>query len=86
MPIKIIEETRNNICVIEMKEGQVAEIVSHDSIASCKGQIVLRYGQSLVPVGEPKVEKWVGMFNDPHSIGENFKVRILPPGTKFEIL
>lgn len=77
------EEQRPGICMHDMKDGDIGEIVSWDHKFYI-GRIVQRCGQYLISVGLSSGNGWGEVFNTPRK--ENRRVRILEPGEVLEIV
>lgn len=86
MAIKLSEKTpRNMVCVDEMKDGQIAEIIQW-RVAEYAGGIVQRYSNNLVVIGAnwgKSLFSWTDYFGNKHP--NNF-VRILRDGEQLTVV
>lgn len=71
--------------VKEMKDGQIATIVSWERSGVYVGQVVQRFGNHLVTLGEPIQCAWEDLFLHKDASFNLCFVEILPKGTKLEI-
>lgn len=77
MPVKLKND--DSIPVKQMADGQIGVIVScpHNEYL---GRVVQRYSGSLVCIGRECGHSWSSVSGN-----DDFRVRILPPGTLLEI-
>ena len=80
--MKIINQVPNVISMSNMRDGDIAVIVSW-SDNSHKGEIVQRYKNNLIRLGRPAGQGWGDVFERPFT--QNPLVAILPVGTQLEI-
>jgi len=78
--MKILNETTNDIYVGELKDGQIGIITEWGRHTQYIGRIIQRYKDSLVVLGEQSENGWYSI-----PIDNDYRVRILPKGTKLEI-
>ena len=81
MPVKLEGEWDSSINAQDMRKGQLAVIVSWggDGKGSpCVGNIVQRYGESLVHIGKPRGDCWPNFFARGHQ--DRCRVRVIPNG------
>ena len=86
--MKIISEPKDeSISAYDMEDGQVAVIVKWNSIDNfAVGCIVKRYGKSMVDLKGGFDDSWPEFFtNKDPRYRDNFKVRLLKPGTVVEL-
>jgi hypothetical protein len=81
MPIKLLEETNGDANIAEMEDGDIAIITKWDNPHDHCGEIVQRYKDDLISLGEPWGQSWSPFFT--HTIPIACRVRILPKGTTF---
>jgi hypothetical protein len=83
--LKLVEKKDvNEIHVNEMKDGDVAVIVSW-SRQECIGRIVQRYRNYLLVLGANSGMSWGEIFSFPKPVNSECRVRILPKGTLLEV-
>lgn len=73
-------------CLLDMKDGDMAEVVNWHDTELEPGDIIQRYGDIIIPVGQPKGKSYSNLFNPPVSkVCQSNKVRILQKGTLIEL-
>lgn len=87
--MKVLTEPRFEIHVSEMKDGDIAVIVSWKHVNN-KDTIVQRCGDDLISLGKGLSSKWAGVFAFGESrltkgASPHCQVRVLPPGTTIEV-
>lgn len=78
----------NIIPVGELKDGQLAEVISWDEYEDCIGTIVQRFENHLISVGEPWHKAWSNFYLghiNAKFLTNKFTVRILSPGELLEV-
>jgi hypothetical protein len=78
------EKDVNEIHVNEMKDGDVAVIISWSS-HEYVGRVVQRYGNYLLVLGANSGLGWGETFSSPRPLRPECRVRILPKGTLLEV-
>ena len=81
--IKVTNSPDNSIHVLDMEDGQVAEILSDSRPYS--GVVVQRYKERLIALGKHSGEGWPNLFEAKRENILDFRVRILPKGTTLTI-
>lgn len=77
--LRITSESMSDIPVSEMMDGQLATITTPAEVC---GMVVQRFGNAIVPLGCSINFAWENV-----NAGRlTFRVRILPPGTKLEVV
>lgn len=79
MSVKILRpQCLPGICVNDMKDGQLAEILRWPTQPSRVGEAVQRHGKAanatLIPIGQPSENSWPQVFAERH---ETCRVRLL---------
>lgn len=82
--VKLNKEKGNFINVLDMQDGQIAEIVNW-AVGTYIGTVVQRYEDSLITVGKYSRESWSNYFKRKSCHKDN-KVRILEKGETITIL
>ena len=77
------EEQKPGICVYDMKDGDIGEIVDWP-IEQYIGRIVQRYKNCLLIVGQDSRKGWSEIFDRPHD--NHCRIRLLQPGEMLEII
>ena len=84
--LRLKKSLKDDIPVSAMKDGDIAVIIKwgHTSGMEHIGEVVQRYGNSLISLGQGSSHCW------PDSVhrwadSDNLRVRILPPGTELVI-
>lgn len=73
-------------CLADMKDGDVAEILSWHNGDMEPGDVIQRYGDIVIPIGMPVGESYTSLFAAPISaVCFSNKVRILPKGTLIKL-
>ena len=80
--MKIHTEATTDICVNEMKDGDVAVITKWESYYKNVGTIVQRYQSIIIALGQDSGSCWTSVLNTVHP---DCRVRILPKGTLIEV-
>lgn len=87
MPLVIIDESNeNDIPLRDMRDGQIGIITKWTE--DYEGQIAQRYADSLFILGSGVSEAgWTNIFKNSLIMNDvqGYRVRILPPGTKFKL-
>jgi len=78
--MKLHKKVEHTISVLDMKDGQVAEIVEWPAKQNI-GRIIQRYKDVWITLGKPSRQAFILG----EGVDENWLVRILPPGTLLEI-
>lgn len=73
-------------CLADMKDGDVAEILSwHDNDLQ-PGDVIQRYGDIIIPIGMYKGKSYTNLFvASASAVCHSNKVTILPKGTLIEL-
>jgi hypothetical protein len=87
MALKIYEDSyEDDILLNEMRDGQIGIITNWDQNPKYYiKRIVQRYKDDLITLGENSSNSFEGIFNNT-SLNNNYRVKILPPGTKFKLV
>lgn len=73
-------------CLADMKDGDVAEILSWHNGDMEPGDVIQRYGDIVIPIGMPVGESYTSLFAAPISaVCFSNKVKILPKGTLIKL-
>lgn len=83
MPVKLESSSTKSIYVLDMKDGQIAEIVSWSSSYKHIGRIVQRYKNNLICIGLQNESGWTDVFFA--ELPKECRVRILEKGEKIVI-
>jgi hypothetical protein len=86
MSVKLVErEAKPGICVNDMKDGQIAEVVMWNGSVVITGDIVQRWKDDLAILGEDsgESESYGSVFGRRR---EDLRVRLLEPGETIEIV
>ena len=78
------KETLEGIWIGDMKDGDVAVIVSW-AFGNYAGRIVQRCGLDLIPLGMDCSKGWSGLWHNPASVFKNNRVRLLEKGEKLVV-
>lgn len=75
------------IKVKDLPEGKIARIVKWGNNTDCKyiGDIVQRWGDNLVVIGETRCNSWPGWFDHNSLDPAEYLCEILPNGTTLKI-
>ena len=76
--IKVTNIPDYSIHVLEMQDGQVAEVIGPTQYA---GRVVQRYKKSLIVLGAESNQCWPALFDTTRLATPEFFVRPLPKGT-----
>lgn len=83
--MKIAEESKlHGICIQNMIDGEIGEIIMHPDNTKHIGSIVQRFDDKVIVLGKSKCACFGAILNET-KLHDNFRVRILPKGTKLEI-
>ena len=86
MGAKLILKNPSDICVSEMKDGQLAVVMEKlDDYKFEVGEIIMRTGRDIRAIGKPLTHCWAGFFGDYGECQEKFHVRILVEGDLLRI-
>ncbi len=83
--IKLQNKQKDTICVSELKDGQIAEIVLWANVIHI-GKIVQRYGDSLVVIGSTRGDSWPSCFGGEWHENNSYRLRPLKVGESLEII
>ena len=85
--VKIIKKVEDvGIHVLQMQDGDIAEILSWSNTTIQNGVIVQRFNNALVALGKNSGDCWSGLFtNKGNMVSSNCRVRILPKGTQLKV-
>lgn len=79
---KVLEKG-NAVALVEMKDGDVAEVVKWRNDSVPQGTVVQRYGKAIILLGEPECHCYPVIFDAEKSVSSGeYIVSILPKGTK----
>jgi hypothetical protein len=76
--IKVTNIPDYSIHVLEMQDGQVAEVISPEKY---RGRVVQRYDERLIVLGIVSGQCWPALFKTTTKMIPDFFVRPLPKGT-----
>ncbi len=82
MGVRILDDVQDGtIPVSELGDGQLGKVTHWTSdIAENRGTVVQHFGDTLVPIGRPRLEAW-----HPIPQSDDCRVRVLPNGTRLEV-
>ena len=80
--MKVLEKVNSDICVNDMKDGQIAMVTEWGGDLDKHGRIVQRHENILISLGEHSGKTHGDIFR---SRNEDCRVMILSSGTKLEI-
>ena len=80
--IKVTNIPDYSIHVLEMQDGQVAEVIGPTQYA---GRVVQRYKKRLIVLGAESNQCWGSLFDTTRLATPEFFVRPLPKGTRLTI-
>lgn len=80
--LRLKDKSKPDVNVTEMKDGDIA-VITDWSVGEYVGQIVQRYGDDLVTVGDNWGHSWSSFFQRNHS--KQCRVRILESGDELVI-
>lgn len=84
MSVKLTNQIVEDISVYEMKDGQIAVITNWGGSPYYNGEVIQRYGNSLITIGMDCGKAWPEFINEkPDS---RFRVRLLQPGEAITIV
>ncbi len=78
MSVELIREEDGTIPVDQLSDGQIADVVDHPRH---RRRLVQRHGKNLICLGEEAGKSW-----SPCPGIAGFRVRVLPNGSKLEII
>ena len=82
--MKIVEEAQKDICVNDMKDGEIGVITKWE-VEENETRFVQRYKDIIISLGKDSGATYDMILQNTHLANKNCRVRILPPGTKIEI-
>lgn len=79
MSVYLDTQRKTRIPVTDMRDGQIAIIVAHQTNPNYIGRVVQHYGDTLITIGGKKEYSWSNPFAN-KSVGEIMRVRLLEKG------
>jgi hypothetical protein len=84
---KIYNVGNENVPINSMKDGDIAEIISWDTVANSlnRGDIIIRYDTVIIPLGKPSGASYPNLLSVSAEALEKVRVRILKKGELIQV-